>query len=66
MNPETCETLRKAIQAQWESYQLGQLWTKTDSPERALSVWHQWKHARDDAEEKMKAAFQVLNLGTEP
>ena len=65
MNPETCETLRKAIQAQWESYQLGRVWSETMDPVQAESIWHKWALVRKEAKAAMIEAFEALGLETE-
>jgi len=62
MNPETCEILRKAIQAQWESYQLGRLWPETMDPVHAESIWRKWASVRKEAKAAMVEAFKALDL----
>jgi len=65
MNPETCDILRKAVQIEWESYQLGRLWAETMDPVQAESIWHKWASVRKEAKVAMLEAFKALGLETE-
>ena len=59
------EMLRKAIQAQWESYQLGRVWSETMDPVHAESIWRKWARVRKEAKAAMIEAFKALGLETE-
>ena len=62
MNPETCEILRKAVQCEWESYQLGRVWSETMDPVHAESIWRKWALVRKEAKAAMIEAFKALDL----